>query len=375
MRTGNVDATNYAQARVMLSFINLVACNNLVLVPFTFWYLRGNVERSWYNLLLTFSAFALALATSLTASLRSIRDDITAVVPSDRYSECGYSNPRVLCSPEDIAGLFFGPRELVAWPAILMAYLLAEHIWIEGLFGSILKFGANKPAVLQSKRMWLPLRLKQLQVIFRCCWMLASLAFIGVLITSIYVQSGAFSRNFRQNVIEKSAWSIGQIVGITIWAQPVLEFVQLELGKCSREPCEYRHQHGYNANVPDLAGMVRGFSHRLPKGYSIAKQQKSSTSDEAVGTRAVKRPCERFLDTLDDILFCALKPPPTESSIDPQKGNREWGGSRTWNLMGERVPRDEKSVSPKRRDSQTSALETSLKLPACRVMPKHGSGA
>ena len=233
MRTGDSKATNITQAQNLLRFIELVATNGLLLIPFTFWYLRKNTERSWYNLLLTLTAFALSLATFRTALWRDRHADTMAVVPLNQDSQCGNSSPTALCTPEIYQSSPVSPGILSIWPILVfVVYLVLDHLWV--YYQHLLPFVRSRRFSIFSRGF---------STLMGVCLLLLFGAYIALQIT-------AFKTFLAQGAIDQSTWSIGQIVGVTIWAQPVLEFVQLDLGKRCRESKNRRSHHKHGADDP-----------------------------------------------------------------------------------------------------------------------------
>ncbi|MCJ1444307.1 MAG: hypothetical protein MMC23_004808 [Stictis urceolatum] len=117
------------------SFIRVAAFNSITSVPFTFWYLKDEIKKSWYKYILTLSAFILSVATYTTATW--YYQNFTPPSSGDEFSYCGNTDPTKQCAElEDdfrtsTALLFtiFGPQGAPILPALFTVYLTVEYFF------------------------------------------------------------------------------------------------------------------------------------------------------------------------------------------------------------------------------------------------------
>ena len=301
-------AQNLFQIDMLLSFIRLLAFSTVLCVVPTYWYLRGNTERSWYNFLLTVNAFLASVIAYVVALTREPRVDIDADwITAIGYQSCGGANPKVLCAPSPNAGVYQddpGGEVVKKWVlfALLMLYLVIDHFWkIDlALWTKISRsralistsgwaknrangFGDSQishliniwwcRSVLRLKKiieldrsisMWSDhwigqlvgpqmmrksmqsrqrrdnvgsLEREVLWKIFQMFWDLVGMTCIGHYLYFVSLEVISLVEYPIQGYISVSDWGIGQIVSVTIWTQPILEFVQLEVGKSFKRPC------------------------------------------------------------------------------------------------------------------------------------------
>ena len=234
------DATNITQIQTLFYFVQTVASNIILSVLFTFWYMRGNTERSWYNYLLTLSTLVLSAVTFYTALQRSKQPDaIISSISTHGPEVCGSSSPKILCVSWD--GTPSGYTQIASqyiWPVpiyslIFMMYFTIDHIgnYPVGLFDLISKFQTGQYMIAWCERLSpTPVWARRLKGLGRRLWIILSLTTLGIFFSVVSTQVSAFSA-YPSAFIDTSNWSIGQIIGVTIWAHPVLGFVQLGLGK------------------------------------------------------------------------------------------------------------------------------------------------
>ena len=73
--------------------------------------------------------------------------------------------------------------------------------------------------------------------------------------------------------VDTSNWSFGQIVAVAVWASPVLELVQFELGKSTIRSSKWSQ-----TDILLQANMRNSFVHRLPTGYCIMHEHDDTSA-------------------------------------------------------------------------------------------------
>lgn len=226
--TDRLQVTNVVQAVSNFNFMIYVAMNNLYCIPFIYWYLRGNLEVSFYTLLLSLTSFILAFATTFIVATKNSIQDVHSLVSSPSFASCGNTSPGVTCSPS-IGGDSAFPSTVLkharqinnydrVWPTLLMVVGVLQY------------FSPAYQKHLDTIRPFFQSR-RALRISLRSLWFLSKLACFSWFLAGMG-QSAIRLYAFKTfGGIDSAQWSIGQIVGITVFVPPVFEFLQLYLRK------------------------------------------------------------------------------------------------------------------------------------------------
>ena len=72
------------------------------------------------------------------------------------------------------------------------------------------------------------------------------------------------------------SWTVGQIVAITVWAGPLLEFVKLSVRKCSSYSCVNSSQ----LMLLSSEGLKKGLDYRTPHPFTITEPDDAAKEEE-----------------------------------------------------------------------------------------------
>ena len=149
IRTYPFGAKNFGQVLLLFDYVRLVASISMLLLVFTYWYLKGNADRSWYTFLLTLSAFFICLATYTSVpDPQNFVPNIRSLASADAISGCDGGNPKAFCvpesryaSPEDEVTSVYYECTPAFWnkayanipglviPLVFIGFLIIDHAW------------------------------------------------------------------------------------------------------------------------------------------------------------------------------------------------------------------------------------------------------
>jgi hypothetical protein len=224
IRTRMITANTTSEATSNLYFMQLVALNTVLAIPFTLWYMQGNSQRSWYTYFLCCATFIASIATYATATAARMRWTYP-VLANTNQPRCGNIDPSSPCATQfsqntaNINGL------IQPFASAFMVWLLLDQCWHRFLR----QYCHRRPAVnakLAALEAWFDAD-KAPQRAMRAVWILIKLHALVWFCMFLTSQVESFVELLRIGSIQQG-WTIGQIVGIMIWAQPIFKFVQLD---------------------------------------------------------------------------------------------------------------------------------------------------
>lgn len=264
MQTGSTAAATSTEAISNFEFMQLVAINTMLAIPLTLWYLQGNSERSWYTHLLSMVTFGTSLATYLMADLVRSRPWTYPLLQNNRFPKCGNIDPSSMCARNTIISFsneYSMALVILPMTATFMIWLFLGQCWHRFL-AEYCQNKRNLHRCLGAIRSFF-LGSKRRRKVWTVLWILVKLHALGWFYAFVVVQFSQLGLVAGSGSVKTAGWSIGQIVGVTIWVQPILEFFHLDISKYKL------YLFGFSA---DESGLFKhGFSHRVPKGLQVTE--------------------------------------------------------------------------------------------------------
>ena len=250
------------QSMINYTIIGTISINGFLPVTLTLLCLHTVGMHSWYILILSSCTVLMSTATlfmshTFTASGQSLRNIQAAI--SDDYSSCGYKDPSRFCLDEAYGlvydtspglnvtvpgaipgpdGVVFGTSlangvgksaailSLVILGLLIMDYIhLQEVPIVQRFFRQIFSpIELERPTTIDLSNPRKPLKIvttkdyseRTSNVLYSAIWVW------------YLVEISKFLKHLR-SITPVSGWSFGQIIAITVWAAPLLEFVKLIL--------------------------------------------------------------------------------------------------------------------------------------------------
>ena len=229
--SGGIAATSIVQVIMNYNFITFVAANNMYCVTFTYWYLRGNIQRSFYTLLLSVCSFVLAFSMTFIIDARYNIPGIQGLLSAETFDSCGSTTPLVTCHPGRQWGFGLplvngGPGQGIEGSDIITQFVA----WIF-MLATILQY---LQPVYQKRLEKVRSKLRKrrgLRAILRPLWVATKITFFSLFIAEITASTAQLYEFIPYGAIDTNTWSIGQVIGIAVWIPPIFEFVQMYLSK------------------------------------------------------------------------------------------------------------------------------------------------
>ena len=232
--TASLQSVTIGQAQANASLLLAVTQNNMSCLAFVYWYLRRNIGASVYNTFLTWSTFIMTLASWGVIFPLSRSIGLDNVAAGQTYAACSYVNPIRACSPHyakqhyiDNFLLYYHFGNILSSAVLLFVcacedYAATSQKWSEALlcrYPSIFRWYDRARSFylrhailyLARKLLWLSF-LSLVLLLFLCC----------MITNCIEIMAFAYYQQ-----IDASTWTFGQIVAVTVWAQPLMEFLQM----------------------------------------------------------------------------------------------------------------------------------------------------
>ena len=245
MMTGRLQPKTLGQATANFTFVAAMAQNNLFCLAFLFWYLRHNLQRSFYDLLLTWSSFIVALTASTIANSLFHVFGAIGLTPDLTYEACGFANPTIPCYGSSYVSIPFRSLSYANQFTYPIGVLAAEVFWCQLVNTTLMLLclgedyesdmsgwvrrklahhnkATNKLTELRQRytgSLTLQFVLKLLYGVSKVILIAGTLEYM-VLNLVILI---SFATSYQINM---SSWSFGQIVAVTVWAPPIGKFVQ-----------------------------------------------------------------------------------------------------------------------------------------------------
>lgn len=236
LNADHLQPQTFGQLMDNFSFIAAVAENTSFCIVFGYCYLRQNSERSLYILILTWGSFSVARATFAVAMSRfsSITlTEISEISPSETYADCWDSNPTVPC----FDGLtFYGSYLQQTSQPSYLGFIALSFSFVEDYGGDALNWIYRQVDRFYSIRAVVE-RLERVIAPFPMLQSLLKLYAVGKIVMFVYLVRYAGSNVLilaffaNNSKLDLSNWGFGQIVAVSVWAQPIGEFLQSYLRK------------------------------------------------------------------------------------------------------------------------------------------------
>ena len=270
------------------TLVGSVSISGFLPVTFTFLALHRAGMHSYYLLILSNCALVLSAITmfSIGDFVISPMDEANLTnASSTQYTKCGSRDPTTFCLGADyeyLTSMNFG-YGAVGGPALLFTCIVMTLIdldylglqrtskyevfvkwlsrWLEKLLRS-----KNKPKSADPTQN--PLAIFK-DCLYLCIWVWY-IIFIAMSLEGLYnPANGATLTPVR-------SWNVGQIVAITVWAGPLLEFVKLSVRKCSSSSCIKYSQ----LMLLSSEGLKKGLDYRTPHPFTITEPDDAAKEEE-----------------------------------------------------------------------------------------------
>ncbi|KAL8791260.1 MAG: hypothetical protein Q9213_000217 [Squamulea squamosa] len=256
MKQGGFQAKTLQQLFNSYSAITLVAICGYLPVVFTLLNLHGAGKDSWYIIALSTITIVISGITAFTTRrfAPSSNDVVELHSITGSWASCGKRNPTTFClSPPTVDPFNYvgGAKHTFIFCIIVLSFLIIDKI---GNSQTFLRAKAPTPEINYPRRIntasWkqrtttgfsslsrlsvIPLcssgskdTIKKIvsNLVYGCVWIL----FLFFYCRCIYLLSKWL--NQKSGVIGPSAWSFGQIVGITVWVPSLIQYLYLETRK------------------------------------------------------------------------------------------------------------------------------------------------
>ncbi|KAL8827697.1 MAG: hypothetical protein Q9170_006914, partial [Blastenia crenularia] len=253
---GGFQAKNLQQLSNSYSAITLIAICGYLPVVFTLLNLHGAGKSSWYIIALSTTTVMVSGVTAfLTRKFKPSPNDLRCLrnIPGS-WTSCGGKNPTTFCmgphtvDPFDYVG---GAKHIFIFCIVILVFIMSDKLRTSHLYHmarhKIQNSKSSKSKDLKSARRRIPSQLSALSklatiperyssldvtrkralgnLLYGCIW----IAFLFFYCRAIYLLSKWI--NHQSGVIGPSSWTFGQIVGITIWAPSLIQYLYLETGE------------------------------------------------------------------------------------------------------------------------------------------------
>ena len=325
-------ATTIGQAGANLSLIVTVAQNNAFCISFLYWYLRRNLENSLYMIILPCVAFILNITATSLAMGQYQRLKLDDIQGGHGYALCEGIDPARACALNpimdsfalDLGNLKISDGQFLSL-ALILVCLLEDYVpnlvhRLENLHIMKCSFGFEDLGMLRA----VYARRKAFRFVMEALWLWGTFMLLAVLLGS-HAASFGFFMQFDPD--EQVGWSFGQIVAVTVWAQPLAEFVRLYLRECpvsiELQSCPLTHL----TDKVSSNGHKNVTNHHAPLISDAREPERKARKRDKICDIESSRP-ERWLrrlGVLKDLLFC--RPGPWELSQGDQRGQVRCGES------------------------------------------------
>ena len=274
------------------SLVGSVSISGFLPVTFTFLALHRAGMHSYYLLILSNCALVLSAVTMFSVGdfvISPIDEENLINASFTRYPKCGSRDPTTFClnvdtlfNPEYLTSMSFG-YGAVGGPALLFTCIIMALIdldyfglqrtskygvfvrWLSSWLERLLR-SKKKPKSAYSTQNSLAIFK---DCLYLCIWVWY-IIFIAISLDGLYnPANGATLTPVR-------SWNVGQIVAITVWAGPLLEFVKLSVRKCSSCSCIKDSQ----LMLLSLEGLKKGLDYRTPHPFTITEPDDAVKEEE-----------------------------------------------------------------------------------------------
>ena len=224
------------QSLINYTLVGIISINGVLPVTLTLLCLHTVQMHSWYMLILSTWTVMLSTVTFFTsAKFTPSAQDIVKITAanSTNYSQCGYKDPSVLCGGDVYSsltgatnlangdGVWFVISSLVILNLVILDYCGFQELPIVQRF---FKWSSPKPRDSRLQRiLGIETTAKYFYYVMSNSLYLAIWIWYG---GGLYIFLSGL-RSFSP----VSGWTFGQVVAITVWAAPIIEFVKLLVRK------------------------------------------------------------------------------------------------------------------------------------------------
>ena len=286
------DARSLQQLFVTRVVLTTIAVSGMLPITFILLCLQSAGDRSWYMLILSICTVAVSVATFYRTQGFSVTPDDIASIRSTvgPLDQCGNRDPSAFCWPENefpIPGSnpmtpFFGSQAVVVGSFLVLIVLFIDRLnmsWtnaprnfkrtyeivakptihalyrkMKPRFAAVTSptFELIRSRVFDRSEVGSLLRPRQIiiELIYLLVWVWYLVGFGAFFSALVELRSSG--------LLSTNDWSFGQIVSITIWAEPLFEYLRLQ-----------------------VRGMNKGFSYRVAGPYHVVLKDEHDPADKA----------------------------------------------------------------------------------------------
>ena len=309
---GELEPSNLQQLYKTFVVIRSVSISGFLPITFTLFALYSAGKTSWFLIILSGITIIMSAVTqfslsSFSPSERELKHLNTLPGPTT----CGNQDPSVYCLRTistgelyiDLSTGSWGASEIFGFCTLIFVLLILYQLWISeyklamkasswlmtvGPIERATAYTTAKIAAPRLQEVCLRLGLNLWETFTK----VVNIAVLAVYISCFVV----FMINLRAlkspefDIIDTSSWSFGQIVAITVWAGPIVEYIHLETSKLAPSQAISRD----TLTLATSGGMHRGFEHLLTRRWKIVRRQ---TDQDLLSDDYIEMP-ERALPSL-----------------------------------------------------------------------------
>ena len=281
---GDLQPNSLQQLFNSLDVCKTIAINGFLPITFTLLCLHTAGTKSGYLLLLSIIAISVSAATLYKvpnveprSSDYAYLDTIVGDIP-----DCGIRNPTTYCYDDggfaDAQLGTSGPNIICIFSLIILGLLILDFLNVHKTrqFKVVLTYPSHRLSRRdphqERERPWRRHGTSALDFFARNQTKIVNTVFLVVWAVYLFW----FAHSFRYfgnllSVVNVSNWGFGQIVGITVWTEPVVEYIYLEIGTPSLSfPSSIVSLHKIHSPLTScLVGLKRGLQYRTPAPYKV----------------------------------------------------------------------------------------------------------
>lgn len=253
-RKGGLQPNNLQQLYNTFVVIRSVSISGYLPVTFTLYALYSAGKTSWFLTILSGITITLSAVTKFSlSSFSPSQGDLEHLKNIPGPTTCGNLDPSVYCLRAistggiygfDMATGSWGASEIFAFCTLIFVLLILYQLWISeyqlllkpriwlmkiGPIERATTYTTAKIAAPRLQEVWQRLGLSSWEALTK----LVNLAILAVYISCfvIFMENLRILNSPEFGMIDTSSWSFGQIVAITVWAGPIVEYIHLEMSK------------------------------------------------------------------------------------------------------------------------------------------------
>lgn len=228
---GAIASTTLGQAIVNLAFLENITQSNLACVTLLYWLLRLDAERSLYFTTLSLCTFLLTLTSRFLLQAQDKTGNVGQIQLNQKFVHCGGFDPTWACMPSNSNGLQSQkyPGGHPVKPSVCTC--LSNHLRHSRMPAAGLKTDLYASAEFCQAHNGTKLRLEHKIVRFFCLIVrfLTAYLMLAFVLLGLSLNLERIGFYIYEGQIDTTNWSFGQIIAVTVWAQPMMEFLQVTL--------------------------------------------------------------------------------------------------------------------------------------------------